>query len=276
MASKHPKNLRPSALLSGGMAGIFLVFLALPLLALVSTTSLAELLDALKHPMVWPALRLSLITSIISLIITLLFGTPLSWILARKERRIYRAVELLLELPIVLPPAVIGVALLMAYGRRGWLGGALDALGLSPGFTLSAVILAQILVAAPFYIQTATAAFRQIDQELLVVARTLGASPARAFFKVAAPLALPGLINGAAMMWARALGEFGATLFFAGNLAGKTQTLPLAIYSALEQDIRVAQAISVLLLAVAVLLLATLRGPLSRWFSPHKGSKVDQ
>lgn len=262
----QPAASNPANLLIRAAAGVFLAFLLLPLLALGATTTPAELLAALQHPLVWPAVRISVVTTAISFGITLVFGTPLSWLLARGRSGWARAFESLLELPIVLPPAVLGVALLMAYGRRGWLGGFFDNLGWSPGFSLSAVVIAQLLVAAPFFIQSATAAFRQVDPELLVVARTLGASPTRTFMRVAVPLALPGLLNGAALMWARALGEFGATLFFAGNLSGHTQTMPLAIYSALESDLRVAQAMSVLLVAVALLLLSALRGPIAAWF----------
>lgn len=251
-------------LLTGSMAGVFILFLLLPILALVASTSPSALLQALQHPLVWPAVRVSLLTTGVSFGATLLFGTPLSWLLARSSARWAHITEAMLELPIVLPPAVIGVALLMAYGRRGWLGDLFEQLGWSPTFNLAAVVLAQLLVAAPFFIRSATTAFRQVDGEQLLVARTLGAGPARTFFRIALPLALPGLLNGAALMWARALGEFGATLFFAGNLAGQTQTLPLAIYSAMETDIAVAQAISVLLVAIAILLLATLRAPLRR------------
>lgn len=272
MFTHTPKNgpSHPANLLIRAAAGIFLAFLLLPLLALGATTTPAELFAALKDPLVWPAVRISILTTAISFAITLLFGTPLSWLLARSRSRWARGFESLLELPIVLPPAVIGVALLMAYGRRGWLGGFFDTLGWSPGFSLSAVIFAQLVVAAPFFIQSATAAFRQVDDELLIVARTLGASPMRTFMRVAVPLALPGLLNGAALMWARALGEFGATLFFAGNLSGHTQTMPLAIYSALESDLRVAQAMSVLLVAVAILLLSALRGPIAARFGPYR------
>lgn len=272
MSSHTPKNksTHSANLLVRAMAGIFLAFLLLPLLALGATTTPTELLAALKDPLVWPAVRISILTTAISFSITLVFGTPLSWILARSRSRWARAFESLLELPIVLPPAVIGVALLMAYGRRGWLGGFFESIGWNPGFSLTAVIFAQLVVAAPFFIQSATAAFRQVDDELLIVARTLGASPIRTFMRVAVPLALPGLLNGAALMWARALGEFGATLFFAGNLSGRTQTMPLAIYTALESDLRVAQAMSVLLVAVAILLLSALRGPIAARFGPYR------
>lgn len=257
-------------LVTGSMAGVFILFLLLPILALLASTSPPELLKALQHPLVWPAVWVSLLTTAVSFGITIVFGIPLSWVLARSSARWARAIEAMLELPIVLPPAVIGVALLMAYGRRGWLGGLFEHLGWSPTFNLTAVVFAQLLVAAPFFIRAATTALRQVDNELLLVARTLGASPSRTFFRIALPLARPGLLSGAALMWARALGEFGATLFFAGNLAGHTQTLPLAIYSALETDIAVAQAISVLLVAIAILLLAALRMLLSRPPRTHR------
>jgi molybdate transport system permease protein len=169
-----------------------------------------------------------------------------------------------MQLPIVIPPAVAGVALLLAFGRRGLLAPLYPA-GWSVTFTTAAVVLAEVFVSAPFYVQAATSAFRRIDAKLLVVARTFGASPLRILFRLAIPIAAPGLVAGAAMSWARALGEFGATLMFAGNLEGRTQTLPLAIYTALEADLRTAQALALVLVAVAFALLlfvrAIARGP---------------
>ena len=186
-------------------------------------------------------------------------GTPLAWWLAASSGRWARGVEQLVDLPIVLPPAVLGIALLQTFGRNGLLGGSLEALGLQVPFTTAAVVLTQVVVASPFYVQSAAAAFRRVDRDLLIVARTLGRSPAGAFFGVAVPVALPGLVSGAALAWARAIGEFGATLLFAGNLPGRTQTAPLAIYTALESDVQAAVALSLVLAAVAVLLLLGLR-----------------
>jgi molybdate transport system permease protein len=160
----------------------------------------------------------------------------------------------------VMPPAVAGIALLLTFGRRGLLGGALEALGLGVSFTTAAVVMAQVFVAAPFYVGAAAAGFAALDRDLRVVARTLGASPARVFARVALPLARPALVTGAALAWARALGEFGATLMFAGNLSGRTQTLPLAIYAALESDLRAAQALALVLVLFAFALLLVLRG----------------
>jgi molybdate transport system permease protein len=233
-----------------------LILLALPLAALVLRSGPAALVAGLTHPLVAPALRVSVETSSASLAIIVVTGTPLAWLLARRGGRILAAVEALVQLPIVVPPAVAGVALLLALGRRGLLGGML---GGSVAFTPFAVVLAQVFVSAPFYVQAAAIAFRDLDPRLLIVARTLGASPARTFFRVALPLSAPGLAGGAAMAWARALGEFGATLMFAGNLPGRTQTLPLAIYTALEDDVRVAQALSLVLVAAAAALLVVVR-----------------
>jgi molybdate transport system permease protein len=167
--------------------------------------------------------------------------------------------ETLVELPVVLPPAVAGVALLLAFGRRGLLGAGLGAVGIGLPFTRAAVVVAQTFVAAPFYVQAAIAAFRSLDPDLVLVARTLGASPPRVLFTVAIPVSWSALAGGAAMSWARALGEFGATLMFAGNMTGRTQTLPLAIYTALESDLRTAQSLSILLVAIAFALLVAIR-----------------
>jgi molybdate transport system permease protein len=253
----HPHEPPVSARLRGERAvlvvtgGLLALFLAAPLVSLVATTSLADFDAGLRHPLVWQALRLSVVTTAATLVLVVLFGTPLAWSLARAKGRLGRAVEAAVQLPIVIPPAVAGVALLLAFGRRGLLAGWLYPEGWAVTFTSVAVVLAQVFVSAPLYVQAAVSAFRRVDGELLVVARTLGAGPLRVFFRVGMPLAFPGLVAGAAMSWARALGEFGATLMFAGNLPGQTQTLPLAIYTALEADLRAAQALSIVLVVVA-------------------------
>lgn len=245
----------PGALLGG----LLLLLLALPAAALLLSTSPSELWDGVRHPMFLPALWLSARTSALALAIIVVTGTPLGWWLSRASGAKARLLEALVHLPVVVPPAVIGVALLTAFGRNGLLGGILGTLGLSLPFTTAAVVLAQVVVSAPFYVAAATAAFRQVDPELLAVARTLGARPGRVVFKVAIPVALPGLLGGLALAWARSLGEFGATLIFAGNLSGVTQTLPLAIYTALESDVRVSVALSLALVAVALLALLGVR-----------------
>jgi molybdate transport system permease protein len=245
------------------LAAALVVLLVLPTVALVVTASPRDILAGFGHPVALPALLLSLGTTAVSLALVVALGTPLGWWLAGRQGRqgwALRALETLIALPVVIPPAVAGIALLLTFGRRGLLGPALGGLGWSLSFSSAAVVLAQVFVSAPFYLQAATAAFRGLDRSLLVVARSLGASPARAFFRVALPLARPALLGGAAMAWARALGEFGATLMFAGNMPGTTQTLPLAIYTALESDLRAAQALSLLLVAVAFALMVFLRG----------------
>jgi molybdate transport system permease protein len=244
----------------GGTLG---VFLALPFLGLVVTTSWRGFLDGLAHPLVWPALRLSLVTTTASLFIVVVLGAPLAWILARAPGRLARLVETWIQLPVVIPPAVAGVALLLAFGRRGLFASLLHPADVAVSFTTVAVVMAEVFVSAPFFVQAATSAFRRVDQNLFVVARSFGASPLRLFFRIGLPLAAPGLIAGGAMSWARALGEFGATLMFAGNLTGETQTLPLAIYTALEADLRAAQALSLVLVAVAFGLLLSVRAGVS-------------
>jgi molybdate transport system permease protein len=246
---------------AGGLLGLFLV---LPLVALVVTTSRAELLAGLREPLVWPALRLSLLTTSASLLVTVALGTPLAWTLARARGRLARAAELAFQLPVVIPPAVAGVALLLAFGRRGLLAGWLYPERWAAPFTTAAVVMAEVFVAAPFYVQAATSAFRRLDENVVTVARSFGASPARVLLRVALPLSARSLAAGGAMSWARALGEFGATLMFAGNLQGRTQTLPLAIYAALEGDLRAARALSIVLVAVALGLLFFVRAVLGR------------
>ncbi len=261
----------------GLLSGLLLLLVALPIAGLLFSAPPRQLLAGLGDPLVVPALRLTLFTTTVSLLVILTCGTPLAWLIARRTSpavgrgrgdrassarrasRVWRVLETLVELPVVLPPAVAGVALLLAFGRRGLLGPGLAAAGIGLPFTRAAVVVAQTFVAAPFYLQAAIAAFRRLDPELILVARTLGASPPRVLFTVAIPVSWPSLAGGAAMSWARALGEFGATLMFAGNMSGRTQTLPLAIYTALESDLRTAQSLSLLLVAVAFALLVAIR-----------------
>jgi len=243
----------------GGLSAVLLLLVALPVAGLVFTTSPAALWQGLRDPMVAPALRLTLATTMASLALVIGCGTPLAWVLARRRTRAWRFVETFVQLPVVLPPAVAGVALLLAFGRRGLLGPVLASVGVGLPFTRAAVVLAETFVGAPFYVQAAIAVFRRLDPDILLVARTLGASRPRVFFTVVIPIARASLAGGAAMSWARALGEFGATLMFAGNLGGRTQTLPLAIYTALESDLRTAQSLSIVLLVVAFALLVTIR-----------------
>lgn len=261
LARAHTLALHALALPTAALLLVLLV--GLPVLAVALGTSPTDLRAGLEHPLIGGALRLSLLTTSLSLAVTVLLGTPLAWLVATRASRLLRGAELVANLPAAIPPAVAGLALLLAFGRQGLLGRPLLALGVHLPFSTAAVVLAQVFVSCPFYVQAATAAFRQVDRSHVTVARSLGASPWQAFVQVVTPLALPGLLAGAAMAWSRALGEFGATLLFAGNLPGRTQTLPLAMYAALETDVRAAQALALLLIAVAVGVLAT-----ARWLAP--------
>jgi molybdate transport system permease protein len=240
-------------------AAPILTLLVLPVVALLVASSPADIAAGTASPLFGRALWLSARTTALSLAVVALAGTPLAWWLSVGTGRAARVVEAFVDLPIVVPPAVMGIALLETFGRSGLFGPSLSALGIQVPFTTLAVVLAQVVVSAPFYVQAAAAAFRRVDADLLIVARTLGQSQRGAFLRVAVPIALPGLIGGAALAWARALGEFGATLLFAGNLPGTTQTMPLAIYTALESDVRVAVALSLVLAAVSIFLLFALR-----------------
>jgi molybdate transport system permease protein len=247
---------------STSAALLLLILLLLPMLGLLVSASPAELWAGWRHPSVLPALWLSARTSFLALLVVVALGTPLAYWLARSRSAGSELVALVIDLPVVVPPAVVGIALLQTFGQRGLLGPTLQSLGWHIPFSTSAVVLAQCVVSAPFYVQSAATAFRKVDIDSMLVARTLGASARMAFARVAVPIALPGLLGGAALSWARSLGEFGATLVFAGNLSGVTQTMPLAIYTTLESDVRAALALSVLLAAVAITLLCALRlGP---------------
>ena len=244
----------------GVLFGVTLVILlVLPIVALAMSTGPGDFRAGVSDPLFRPALLLSLRTTVLSLLVTVVLGTPLAWWLSRGSDRSRRVVEVLVELPIVMPPAVLGVALLQTFGRQGVFSPVFGQVGGGIPFTETAVLLAQIVVSAPFYVQAAANAFRKVDTDMILVARSLGASPATAFFRIAVPVALPGLIVGASLAWARALGEFGATLLFAGNLSGETQTMPLAIFTALQSDVKLAIVFSLVLAALGGVLLLMLK-----------------
>jgi molybdate transport system permease protein len=239
-----------------------LAFLLLPLLALLLRIPLVQLLANLANREVAQAVSLSMITTSLTVVLTLLFGTPVAYLLARRRFRGHTALDTLIDLPMVLPPSVAGIALLVAFGRRGLVGQYLSVVGIELAFTSAAVVLAQLFVAAPFYIKAAAAGFAGIDRELEQAAALDGASPSQVFRYVTAPLSWTALLGGAVMTWARALGEFGATIIFAGNFIGRTQTMPLAIYQGLEQELNVALTLSVILLAVSFGVLFLVKGVL--------------
>lgn len=242
------------------LPSLFLLgLLGLPLAALIARAFDRDFLTHALSPSALAALQLSLVTSLSSVLITLALGTPLAYILARWKFRFKAWLELLIDLPVVLPPSVAGLALLIAFGRRGLFGPALGILGLSLPFTTLAVILAQTFVAAPLYVRAARVGFSEVEQQLEEAAKVEGASQWQLLRDVLLPLTGRSLLNGAILTWTRALGEFGATILFAGNLEGVTQTMPLAIYLGFERDLGVAIALSVMLMAVSVGLLAITR-----------------
>jgi molybdate transport system permease protein len=242
-----------------GAVFLLVVFLALPLLALLTRVSPSTILARLGERSVLEALRLSLISSFAATAIVVALGVPTAYLLATREFRGKRLLEVLIDLPMVLPPTVAGFALLMAFGRMGLAGKWLALLGVTLPFTTLGVIVAQVFMASPFFIAPARAGFAGVDPRLIDAAATLRASEAKRFFRVVLPLAAPSLLVGMAMSGARALGEFGATITFAGNLPGVTQTMPLAVYMALQSDLDAAVVLSVLLLLMSFGLLAALR-----------------
>jgi len=241
-----------------------LVLLGLPLLALVVRLDVSDLYQNLTAPTVARALSLSLVTATMTALCALLLGTPLAYLLARRTFRGRRIVDAMVDLPMVLPPAVAGIALLLVFGRRGWLGAPLDGVGISVVFTPVAVVLAQFFVAAPFYIRSAAAGFAEIDSELEQAAALDGASDFAVFRHVTAALAWPAILGGIVMTWARALGEFGATIIFAGNFPGRTQTMPLAIYLGFERNLELAVTLAFLLLATSFTVLLIVHWSLGR------------
>ena len=225
-----------------------------------------ELLDALRTDAARDAIRVTLETNVISMALIVLFGTPAAYWAATRTSKLRDVVVTLIELPLVLPPAVAGIGLLAAFGRFGLLGGTMDVLGIDIAFTKIAVVLAVTFVASPFYVRTAVSAFEAIEPTLPDAARTLGAGPAKVFFRVALPLAAGGLGAGAALAFARGIGEFGATIMFAGSLQGVTQTLSLAIYEQFDLDFDVALAISAVLIIVSASILLVVK-LFTRWRS---------
>jgi molybdate transport system permease protein len=240
--------------------GVLLAALfGLPILALAVRAAGSDFLASITAPYALHALRLSMVTSLISLAVTVIFGTALAYSLARHKFALKPWVELLIDLPVVLPPSVAGLALLMAFGRNGLLGPFLGLLGISIPFTMPAVVMAQTFVAAPLYVRAARIGFAEIDVQLEEAAYVEGASQWQLFREVMLPLAGNAIISGAILCWARALGEFGATILFAGNLEGVTQTMPLAIYIGLERSLGAAIALAVMLVIVSTALLLLTR-----------------
>lgn len=262
--------------LSIAPAFFLLVFLTLPLLALAWRALNADGLQlaGLHWRAILPAIGISLGTTSASAVLILLFGTPLAYILARYRFPLKPALNVLIELPIVMPPVVAGLALLLAFGRQGFVGAPLAALGVELPFTPMAIIMAQVFVASPFFIRSAQGRFETIPRELEEAAEIDGASALRTLLGVILPLSGQSMLAGLLLSWARALGEFGATLLFAGNLPGRTQTMPLLVYSALEQDLEAAIWTGLILILTAGLSLALIQALLGAGVDPEKMSSL--
>ena len=245
--------------LVGFAVAVSLGFLLLPVVALFVHTSPGRLLSQLSRDEVKDAFVVSLKTSLIAQALILVFGTPTAYVIASRRFPGRSLAITLVELPLVLPPAVAGIGLLAAFGRFGLLGSSFDALGIALPFTQAAVTVAVAYVASPLYTRQAIAAFEAVDPDLVAASRTLGAGPVRTFFRVVIPLARAGLVAGLALAFARGLGEFGATIMFAGSFQGVTQTLPLAIYAEFDQDFDAAVAMGAVLVLFSVVLLVSLR-----------------
>ena len=246
-------------ILLGVCLAVALTFLTLPVVAIFVDSSPGELLASLGEEGALDALWLSLKCTAASIAIILLVGTPAAYLLATRSFRGRAVVVTLVELPLVLPPAVAGIALLAAVGPEGILGGAIDAAGIQLSFATAGVVVALTFVSSPFYVRQAMAAFAAVDRTLLDASRTLGASEARGFLRVMIPVAMPGLAAGTALALGRALGEFGATLMFAGSFKGITQTVPLAIYDQFSTDFESALALSAVLVAVSAAILLAVK-----------------
>ncbi len=255
------------AITASAVLAVVMGFLLLPIVALVTYQPLHELIHGFGAKAATDAILVSLKTNAIAFGLMVTFGTPFAYLLARTHFRGRSVVITIVELPLVMPPAVAGLALLVAFGRFGLLGHAERSLGVVLAFTQAAVILAILFVASPFYLRGAIAAFAAIDPTLIDVAGTLGAGPLRRMVRVAIPLASGGLGAAAAVAFARGLGEFGATILFAGSLQGSTQTLPLAVYSLFDVNLDQAIAIGVLLIIVSAAILLTAKLLARSWTS---------
>jgi molybdate transport system permease protein len=251
------RRREPTTIAAGLVALLLALFLGLPVAALIVRAANGESLgDVLRERVLLDALALSLVTTLVSLGLAVIFGTPLAFVLARRRFRGIGLLETIVDLPIVLPPSVAGLALLLLLGRRGALGGPLDGLGVSLPFTTLAVVLAQAFVATPLYVRSVRSGLLAVDRDLEDAARVDGAGEWDVVRRISLPVAAPAVAAGLVLTWARALGEFGATIMFAGNVEGRTQTLPLLVYSEFQSslDASVAAAAILILAAAGVLL----------------------
>lgn len=263
LAPGLPGTSRAARFGIGSLAALALLFLALPVVALLARALFGGALRDAPAEALFDALALSLLTTLATVVVVIIFGSPLAWVLARRSFRGKQLAETLVDLPIVLPPTVAGLALLLAFGRRGMAAPALDIVGLAIPFTTLAVVVAQVFVAGPFYIRAARAGLEGVDRHLEEAAAVDGATGVQIVRRITVPLAAPALGAGIVLAWARALGEFGATIMFAGNIAERTRTLPLLIYGEFQDTLDAAVAAASVLVVAAVGVLLAVR--LTRW-----------
>lgn len=256
------------------LAAVLGLLVALPVIGLAFRVTPARVLAQLATPAVQEALWLSVKTSLAATVVAVLLGLPMAHLLATRDFRGKRALEVLMDLPMVIPPTVAGFALLMAFGRVGLLGGALSGFGITLPFTTAGVVLAQVFMAVPFLVGAARAGFQALDPRYLDAAATLRAGEMHTLWRVRLPLALPSIVAGIGMCWARALGEFGATITFAGNMAGTTRTVPLNVYLLLNENLDAAATLSLLLIVMATVLLAAMRQAGLGLFAPPRAPRL--
>ena len=277
-ASEKPLARRPGhgALFRFGLlfgSAALIAFLTLPLLGLLSSVRPLALLEHLMQRPILEALKLSVITSVIATLLVVAFGLPTAYWLATRDFSGKRFAETLVYLPMVMPPTVAGLALLLAFGRNGLAGAALEFFGIRLPFSTLGVVVAQAFMSAPFFVAPSRAAFVSLEERYAKTAATLRASEGYTFWRITLPMCFPSLLAAAAMCWARALGEFGATITFAGNMAGKTQTMPLAVYIAIQSDLDAALALSVLLVASSLAILFALQFTSVGLFSTRRAAR---
>jgi molybdate transport system permease protein len=258
-------RVTPFGALLAAATALTLIFLVIPMVAIFAELTFQEFVDGVTSDVALDAIRVTAETNLIALALIVFFGTPTAYLLGTRRFRGRALLVTLVELPLVLPPAVAGLGLLAAFGRFELLGRAFDAVGVEIAFTKIAVVLAVTFVASPFYIRTAIAAFEAVDPDLVAASRTLGAGPGRTFARVALPLASGGLGAGLALAFARGIGEFGATIMFAGSLQGVTQTLSLAVYQEFDVDFESALAIGALLVIISALVLFAAKLLIPAW-----------
>lgn len=241
-----------------------ILFIAIPIIALFFRVPLSELFAGLDKNQLFQAIQLSIVTSLATTLITLLFGTPVALLLTQRKFRFHRLVDTLIDLPTVLPPSVAGIALLMAFGRKGLFGPLFTSMGINIPFTAIAVIMAQTFIASPLYIKAATIGFSAVELELKQAAALDGANRWQIFRYLSIPMSWSSIMSGSVMTWARALGEFGATIIFAGNFPGRTQTMPLAIYIGFEINLNVALTLAIIMICFSFLTLIIVKSLLHK------------